>query len=54
MNGLGWLQLEFWTGLKTLPWIIQPLYGFLSDAVPLLGYHRRSYIVLLSLMGAPA
>lgn len=44
-------QLEFWGGIKALPWVIKPVYGLLSDAVPLLGYHRRSYLILFSLMG---
>ena len=45
------MQLEFWGGIKTLPWIIKPVYGILSDAVPLLGYHRRSYLIIFGLMG---
>lgn len=44
-------QLEFWGGIKALPWVIKPVYGLLSDAVPLFGYHRRSYLILFSLMG---
>ena len=30
----------------TIPWMIKPLYGIVSDAVPLLGYRRRSYFIL--------
>ncbi len=45
------MQLEFWGGLKALPWIIKPVYGILSDAVPLLGYHRRSYLVIFGILG---
>ena len=44
-------QLEFWGGLKALPWIIKPVYGILSDAVPLLGYHRRSYLIIFGMLG---
>lgn len=32
--------------------MIKPLYGFLSDAVPLFGYRRSSYLVLCGLLGA--
>lgn len=39
------------TGLTTLPWVIKPLYGFLSDGFPLFGYRRRSYLVLAGLIG---
>lgn len=28
------------SGLFTLPWVLKPLYGFLSDGVPLFGYRR--------------
>ncbi|KAG2486124.1 hypothetical protein HYH03_015219 [Edaphochlamys debaryana] len=42
------------TGLSTIPWMIKPLYGFISDSVPLLGYRRRSYLVLCGLIGFTA
>eukprot|EP00899_Mesostigma_viride_P015879 jgi/Mesvir1/24292/Mv10988-RA.1 len=32
-----------WT---TLPWSIKPVYGFISDSYPILGYRRKPYIVL--------
>ena len=38
-------------GITTLPWVIKPLYGFLSDGFPILGYRRRSYLVLAGLLG---
>src|SRR5438445_4434652 len=28
-----------------LPWIIKPLYGLISDFIPLFGYRRKSYLV---------
>ncbi|KAI7846290.1 hypothetical protein COHA_000218 [Chlorella ohadii] len=34
------------------PWMVKPVYGFLSDAVPLFGYRRCSYLVLCGLLGA--
>ena len=33
------------------PWMVKPLYGFLSDTVPLFGYRRSSYLVLCGLLG---
>ena len=36
------------------PWVAKPLYGFLSDAVPLWGYRRRSYLVGAGLLSALA
>ncbi|MED6173819.1 hypothetical protein PIB30_118624 [Stylosanthes scabra] len=40
------------SGFSALPWLIKPLYGFISDSVPLFGYRRRSYLVLSGLLGA--
>jgi predicted MFS family arabinose efflux permease len=33
-------------------WNVKPLYGLLSDLVPLLGYRRRSYLLLTTAMAA--
>uniref|UniRef100_A0A7I4BKJ3 Uncharacterized protein n=1 Tax=Physcomitrium patens TaxID=3218 RepID=A0A7I4BKJ3_PHYPA len=45
-------KTAFLTGFSALPWLIKPLYGFISDGVPLFGYRRRSYLVLCGLLGA--
>lgn len=45
-------ETAFLTGFSALPWLIKPLYGFISDGVPLFGYRRRSYLVLCGLLGA--
>ena len=37
--------------VTTIPWMIKPLYGWLSDTFPLWGYRRKSYMVLSSLLG---
>jgi len=41
-------------GVINLPWILKPLYGFLSDAVPIFGSRRRSYLLLSGLVGCGA
>lgn len=38
-------------GFTSLPWLLKPIYGFLSDGFPLWGYKRRSYLVLAGLIG---
>lgn len=48
---LGPAEMSALSGLFTLPWTIKPLYGFLSDGVPLFGYRRRSYLILVGLLG---
>ncbi|KAL7144743.1 hypothetical protein ABFS83_07G032600 [Erythranthe nasuta] len=40
------------SGISSLPWLVKPLYGFISDSFPLFGYRRRSYLVLSGLLGA--
>lgn len=45
-------EVEALLGLLFVPWMIKPLYGFLSDRFPLGGYHRRSYLLLVSLVSA--
>ncbi|CAM9168533.1 unnamed protein product [Choristocarpus tenellus] len=38
------------SGLFNLPWVLKPLYGFLSDGLPIFGYRRRSYMILAGLV----
>jgi MFS family permease len=44
----GWtpVQITGFITLFNLPWIIKPLYGLVSDFVPLFGYRRKSYLLL--------
>jgi hypothetical protein len=44
---------RFWF-VATLPWMIKPVYGLLSDFFPILGYRRKSYLLLLNLLAAGA
>lgn len=39
-------------GIAVLPWAIKPLFGFISDGLPLFGYRRRPYLILSGLLGA--
>ncbi|KAI0563241.1 Biopterin transporter [Gracilaria domingensis] len=39
-------------GAALLPWLIKPLYGFLSDSLPVFGYRRRSYLIAAGVLGA--
>ena len=40
----GWTALQIAASLAVLdvPWVIKPLYGLISDFLPLFGYRRRS------------
>jgi folate/biopterin transporter len=44
-------QMGALIGVAALPWVIKPAFGFLSDILPILGYRRRSYLILSSILG---
>ena len=48
------VQMSAIIGIGTIPWMIKPLYGFISDSLPLFGYHRKPYIVLSGIIGCAA
>jgi folate/biopterin transporter len=39
-------------GVAAIPWMVKPLFGFISDGLPIFGYRRRPYLVLSGLLGA--
>ena len=51
-RGLTASQLATFTWITTIPWFIKPVYGLLSDFVPLFGTRRRSYFLLMSGLAA--
>ncbi|MDJ1177709.1 folate/biopterin family MFS transporter [Roseofilum sp. BLCC_M91] len=50
--GLSPAQVAALTGVAALPWIIKPIWGFISDGLPILGYRRRPYLILSGLLGS--
>lgn len=50
MDGLHWntAQVTAYLGVLGLPWVIKPIYGLVSDCVPLFGYRRKSYLFLFN------
>ena len=40
--------------ITTLPWMIKPLYGLISDFIPLFGRRRKSYFVVTTSLAAAA
>jgi MFS family permease len=53
-RGLSAGQVATFFAITTVPWLIKPVYGLLSDFVPLFGYHRKSYLLLTSATAATA
>ncbi|WP_299487484.1 folate/biopterin family MFS transporter [Acaryochloris sp. IP29b_bin.137] len=52
--GLTPAQVAAMMGIAALPWVIKPIFGFVSDSVPIFGYRRRSYLILSGLLGCLA
>lgn len=44
-------QVSAFMGIAALPWMIKPLFGFISDGLPIFGYRRRPYLILSGLLG---
>jgi MFS family permease len=44
----GWtpVQVTAFVTIFNLPWVIKPVYGLISDFVPLFGYRRKSYLII--------
>lgn len=49
--GLSPAQVSALVGIAALPWMIKPLFGFISDGLPIFGYRRRPYLILSGLLG---
>ncbi|XP_068647269.1 probable folate-biopterin transporter 2 [Aristolochia californica] len=45
-------RTQFYMGITSIPWIVKPLWGLLTDVVPIAGYKRRPYFVLAGFIGA--
>lgn len=52
--GMSPAEVSAMLGIVALPWIVKPLFGFLSDGLPIFGYRRRPYIILSGLLGTVA
>ncbi|WP_341525438.1 folate/biopterin family MFS transporter [Nostoc sp. UHCC 0302] len=46
------VQVSALLGIVFLPWMVKPLFGFISDGFPIFGYRRRPYLVLSGILGA--
>lgn len=47
-------QVSALMGVAALPWMVKPVFGFISDGLPLFGYRRRPYLILSGLLGTIA
>lgn len=52
--GLSPAEVSSLMGIVAIPWIIKPVFGFISDGLPIFGYRRRPYLILSGILGAAA
>lgn len=52
--GLSAAQISSWLALMMIPWVLKPLYGLISDFIPLFGYRRKSYLLAANLIAGLA
>src|SRR6266545_1105406 len=52
--GLSAGQVATFFSISTIPWLVKPAYGLISDFLPLAGYRRKSYLLLSSGLAAVA
>ncbi len=52
--GLDPAQTTEYLAVLTIPWVIKPAYGLISDFMPLFGYRRKSYLYLTNGLAAVA
>lgn len=45
-------QAAYFGAITMLGWVIKPLWGMISDALPIFGYRRKSYLTLTALFAA--
>lgn len=52
----GWspVQVTAYLTVLNFPWIIKPVYGIVSDFIPLFGYRRKAYLVIANAAAAAA
>ena len=48
------VQIAAFLTVLNLPWFIKPLYGVVSDFVPLFGYRRKTYLIAANALAAAA
>ena len=50
LKDLGWtpVQVTAYLAVLNFPWIIKPVFGLVSDFLPLFGYRRKSYLIIAS------
>ncbi|XP_021758023.1 probable folate-biopterin transporter 2 [Chenopodium quinoa] len=44
-------EAQIYQGFTAIPWMVKPIWGLMTDVVPVLGYHRRPYFIFAGILG---
>lgn len=44
-------EAQVYSGITSIPWLVKPLWGLLTDVIPISGYHRRPYFIFAGIIG---
>lgn len=44
-------EAQVYAGITSIPWIVKPLWGLLTDVLPIVGYRRRPYFIFAGVLG---
>ena len=50
--GLSATDISEYLAILSIPWMVKPIYGLISDYIPLFGYRRRTWLMLTNLIAA--
>lgn len=55
-SSMGWGadKVTEFMALLTLPWVVKPIYGLISDFIPVFGYRRKSWLFIANAMATGA
>jgi MFS family permease len=53
-RGLSAAQVAQFFAITTIPWLVKPLYGLVSDFVPIFGRRRKSYLLITCALASAA
>ena len=56
LKDIGWtpVQVTAYLAVLNFPWVIKPVFGLVSDFIPLFGYRRKSYLIVTSICAVGA
>lgn len=44
-------ESQIYSGITSVPWMVKPLWGLLTDVIPIFGYRRRPYFIIAGILG---